>query len=1009
MKPIRHFLCFCTTMMITLTASAQFEVFDYPGADHTYVTGMNDLGDFVGYYTIGSNTTGFYVIGSDTNDLVYPGSANTWAHGISLDRQIVGKYNDAGAQIDNEGFMYDYNLQDYEDLTFLTIGNSNYTQVTGINDNGCWTGSFRNPTSAFMMLDCDNGFESDRYNLMATYGTCVNDYDYVGGYIIDGADYTAFFRDFAGNFELVNHPSSIKTRIFGINDLNMCVGDYGNQFGFLYDPNAPLLNHFEEITIPDAVSVTPQDINNNDQICGYFSDGNGDYHGFIIRGYDIGFRPQPDAWYFPNELDALWPPAVWSNLSYVNDPYIQAKYGVSAPFPQDDEGAFPVFDPETFPSWPLMVETFGEEQFYTVVNGVRQGRIKAFEVWKKFSTDEWKGACYGMGITSLMYYQDASAFHTKFPFMPSSIPSIFSLGPDVNVRKSINQMQTIQFGKIFIDHFYDPNNIPRPIETLAAIKGMMVDETPDYFGVDIKNTNATSGSSYHAVFPFKVEPGVDHGWWNVYVYDSNHPNDTTRHIRVHKNAQAAGGAWYYEAAANVGLGEEEWGGSHANKGFRISLPISDHLPTADVLIGPHHQNESRSTSYVAAYFAKSAEEYFVNGNDSLGYYNDQVVEGYPDGEAYFPATSSYGKPTGYLLEPAQSHSATITNAQDGSASMTVITDDGQLLGYIRNDATPAQTDEATYNAGGLTYTNPDADDKSVTLKAYLTVLGIDYNYEIKEVNCEQGAQLHVEPINSNELLVTNTGAATHYDLTISILSSSDATTFEVENVPFAADGTHHIVPFWSNLADNGIYITVDTLSVGVDDTLFLDNQALPELGLSNGLFQYDNAANNGTLSVINYGGGHLNWDIVSMPSWVTIVTGASGTDDGTVQFDVDANAGANRSGWMIINSNDANSPDSVQIWQGESLVSVDQMLDEDDEFVVYPNPVKELLTVGLSTELNNANISIRDVQGRLLDSRVYRKGDAPLQQFNMSEYDSGLYLIEIISKNQHRVIKVMKQ
>ena len=1001
-------LLFLSLLMLgALSASAQYEVFDYPGADHTYVTGMNDLGDFVGYFIVGSTTTGFYVIGSDTNELVYPGSANTWAHGISLDRQIVGKYNDTGAQIDNEGFMYDYNLQNYEDLTFLQVGSSNYTQVTDINDNGCWAGSFRSPTSAYMMLDCDNGFESDRYNLMATYGTCVNDYDYVGGYIIDGANYTSFIRDFAGNFELVNHPSSIKTRIFGINDLNMCVGDYGNQFGFLYDPTAPSLNQFEPILIPDAVTVTPQDINSNDQICGYFSDANGDYHGFIIRGYDIGFRPQPDAWFFPNEVDALWPPDEWSDLDYISDPYLLANFGLNSPFPENDEGTFPIFSQSTFPSWPLFVETFGQNQIYVVSNGVIQIREKPLEVWKKSSTDVWKGSCYGMGITSLMYYQDASAFHTKFSDMPTSFPSIFSLGPDENVRKINNQMQTYQFGKIFKDHFFNQNNNPKPIETLAAIKAMMVDEDPDYFGVDIRNTNATSGSSFHAVFPFKVEPGVDHSWWNVYVYDSNHPNDTTRHIRVHKNAQASGGAWYYEAAANVGLGEEEWGGPLANVGFRVSLPISDHLPTPQVFIGPHGQDGSRSTNYVAAYFAKSAEEYFVSGNDSLGYYNGHVVEGYPEGVAYFPATATYGKPTGYLLEPTQSHAATITNAQNGTASMTVITDEDQLFGFIRNDATPTQTDEALYDVG-LTYINPDPQDKSVSLKAYLTVQGVDYNYVIEDVNCEQNAQLHVESINDNELIVTNTGAATHYDLTISILSTSDASTFEVENVPFAEDGTHHIVPFWSNLADNGIYITVDTLSVGVDDTLFLSNQALPELGLSNGLFQYGNAANNGTLSIINYGGGHLDWDVASMPSWVTIVTGASGTDDGVVQFDVDANGGADRSGWMIINSNDANSPDSVQIWQGESLVSADQMLEEDDEFVVYPNPVNDLLTVGLSTELNNANISIRDVHGRLLYSRMYRKGDAPVQRFNVAEYDSGLYLIEIISANQHHVMKVIK-
>ena len=1002
MKTTLRFLSFLLFIGMVSPSFAQYEVFDYPGADHTYVTGMNDQGDFVGYYIAGGITRGFAVMGADTMELIFPGSAQTYAHGINNERDIVGKYNDSGAQTDNEGFLYDYSLQDYTDLTFL-LNNGNYTQVTDINDDGCWAGSFRSGTSAYLMRDC-NGHTTDRYNLLSTFGTAINEWGDVAGYYIDGAEYTSFIRTGPGLFFLINYPNNIKTRIFGMNDLNMVVGDFANSKGFLFDGFNQGGTAYEEIIIPDAITVTPQDINNEEQICGYFTDAQGNTHGFLIRGYDIGFRPQPDGWFFPNEESALWPSDEWFDIEYIHDPYLKEKYGLTGPFPKNGEGALDFFESDIFPSWPLMVETFGEEQFYTEVNGVLKGKWQSFEVWKEFAT-EWKGSCYGMGYSSLMYYKDASVFHSKFPEMPSSMPSIYSQSPTDAVRDVNNKLQIYQASKAVKDQIWNEYN-PTPNQTLTQIKAMMTEEDPDYFGISISNTN---GSGSHLVVPFKVEKGQSSGWWDVFVYDSNHPNDTTRKIQVNKQATAFGGAWYYEAAGNVGQGEVEWGGPTANYGFKAAPAVSEHVATPPIGENFHGQGNSRASEYVTAYFSDGAEELFLYGNDSLGYYNGRLVATTANGIPYTNATNAAQKPIGYLLDVTEAHAATVSGSQDGKAYMTITTETG-LLSYSREDATPSQMDEALFDAGGLTYTNPDPDPKTVSLKAYASYLGADYQFWIKGVNCEQGAELHIEPINGNELIVTNTGEAKTYDLTISILSPTDASTFEVPDVPFAEDGIHHIVPFWNNLNDDGIYITVDTSTVGVDDTLFLANQALPILELSNGVMEFDNLAGSDELFVINSGGGELQWNVASAPAWVTVTSGSSGTEDGSVSFDVTANTGPDRSGWLVINSNDVNSPDSVWIWQGfSSPVSVDETLTDEKDHVVYPNPVSDILTVGLSPELPDATILIRDMQGKLMETRSYSKSDSELQRFDMHRYSAGMYLVEVSTGGTRKFHKIIKR
>ncbi len=69
---------------------------DYPGADHTYPSGINESGYMVGCYVIGDDWHGFLRTPSGTfSQIDYPGASWTCANGINDSGQIVGSYGDS--------------------------------------------------------------------------------------------------------------------------------------------------------------------------------------------------------------------------------------------------------------------------------------------------------------------------------------------------------------------------------------------------------------------------------------------------------------------------------------------------------------------------------------------------------------------------------------------------------------------------------------------------------------------------------------------------------------------------------------------------------------------------------------------------------------------------------------------------------------------------------------------------------------------------------------------------
>lgn len=986
-------------LLMPLCSWAQYEFFDYPGATQTWVTGLNDNGDFVGYFDDGSgDIKGFYVVGSDTGVLDYPTAIETWAYGINNSRKIVGKYNATLTTSETEGFMYDYGTAQYSDITTPEIPSVDHTQVTDINDNDCWAGNFRVSTTAKLMYKCpSNSLYQEFVNISKpTYGQAISNSGYVGGFYVDGANIHGFISTGPGLFATIDNPNSIKTRIYGMNDDLIVVGDYANQKGFVYDGYIQSLGNgsFEDIEIENAVTVHPQDINNENHICGYYTDGNGMAHGFFIREYDLLFRSNTDGWNFGNSGANLWTFEEYGSMNYFIDPYLKSQYDITTFFPPWSQGPPPNPHPSrTFPSWPLFVETFTEGQIYETVNGVLQMKPAAYDKWLRIKSDNWGGSCGGFSVTSLMAFDDANLFTQTFPGVPSA--NVHSLAATTATRKAINKAQVSQHAVVHDDHNWDGAVNTTPAEALSQIKAMMVDGDDDNMALSIKKVSP-GRSGYHSVVPFKVkreDNGVP-GWEEIYVYDSNYPNDTLRKIRVNKNAPN-GGEWFYEATTNQSGQPEEWGLANRPQGLYLTLPISNYAGYQDLELAilPNSNNTSRFNGHINAYFSPNADEMLNVGGSTMGYVNDNLTWDIGAGVPIINETGSLAAPLGYMVSDQSSFTATISNIDTTSVSMAVY-GNGYVMGYNRDDATQSQQDNISFD-GGFTVTNPDATTKSVDLFTYIEVSGTSYHFWLNEIPSEQNAQLHMEPVNGNELIVTNTGDATHYQLTVSILSPNDASVYVIDSVPFATDATHHIVPNWTDLSNDGLYITVDTTTVGVDDTLFLSNEALPTLATSEGLITEPAVSGTDTIAVINSGAGTLNWQVVETPSWVTITAGNTGVDDELIIFDYDDNLGAPRSGWVVINSNDVNSPDSVLIEQ-DFITGVSQFQNQ-GEMAVYPNPASDMVNLSFKKDMGKVDVKLTDLSGRLVRQVAYKNTQDKTLTLDVSGLTRGVYLLDVIS------------
>jgi uncharacterized membrane protein len=195
-----------------------------PSSLVTVSRGINNADQIVGYYNDANGLHGFLMSGGSYTSLDVPGAVRTFAYGINNAAQIVGSYqigSDTGPQV---GFLLNGGV-------FTTIGLPT-TRVHAINDLG-------QILTENLLLSEGNSTPIHYPRSLLTVAWGINNFgDIVGTYDDQTAEHAFLLKD--GVYSSIDFPGATDTGVLGINDADQVVGFYvdpaGNQHAFLATP-----------------------------------------------------------------------------------------------------------------------------------------------------------------------------------------------------------------------------------------------------------------------------------------------------------------------------------------------------------------------------------------------------------------------------------------------------------------------------------------------------------------------------------------------------------------------------------------------------------------------------------------------------------------------------------------------------------------------------------------------------------------------------------------------------
>ncbi len=87
--------------------------------------------------------------------------------------------------------------------------------------------------------------------------------------------------------------------------------------------------------------------------------------------------------------------------------------------------------------------------------------------------------------------------------------------------------------------------------------------------------------------------------------------------------------------------------------------------------------------------------------------------------------------------------------------------------------------------------------------------------------------------------------------------------------------------------------------------------------------------------------------------------------------------------------------DDFKIYQDDTLAltsNISNVFNNDNEFIIFPNPAKNILQVKVTNTYSNANIQIIDITGKVVISVLLNETK---QNINVSELNNGVYFIKV--------------
>ncbi len=256
--------------------SYSYQSIDFPGAQETYVYGINTAGDIVGGYrsSIPGSEVAWRRMGGTFSAVSMPSNV-TWseAQGINDYGHIVGQYMTASGRfgfiIDGSGFQSIEKSGAYDtyalDITKAGMVVGNYDDTAG-------TRGFTYSNGVLTPIVLPNTL-IDALHMARIGGTNSTGRVIVGGYMVPNETHAFILK--GGTVQFVDCPGATLTSFEAINDLNQIVG-YTSTYGFLYSGGK-----FTSISFPSALYGMPTGINNKGQIVGVYYDSQDRAHGFL--------------------------------------------------------------------------------------------------------------------------------------------------------------------------------------------------------------------------------------------------------------------------------------------------------------------------------------------------------------------------------------------------------------------------------------------------------------------------------------------------------------------------------------------------------------------------------------------------------------------------------------------------------------------------------------------------------------------------------------------------------
>lgn len=271
--------------------------------------GINTSGMIAGYF--GSGAAGHpnkgytlvppYSQGNYTNEN-FPGSVQTQVTGLNNGGTTVGFWSNS-----NNGVGMDANFG-FTDLggTFTNVNDPNtpktgttFNQLLGVNNSNTAVGFYTDAAGANHGYTYSIGsktFSADINdpNGVSTTTAAINNAGLLVGFDTDGAGVTHGFVDKGGVFTDVNAPGATSTSFLGINDNGLAVGfdvlASGAMDGILYDINT---GTFTTLDDPNGVGTTTLNgVNDLNQVVGFYVDSAGNTDG-LLANPTTGTVPEP--------------------------------------------------------------------------------------------------------------------------------------------------------------------------------------------------------------------------------------------------------------------------------------------------------------------------------------------------------------------------------------------------------------------------------------------------------------------------------------------------------------------------------------------------------------------------------------------------------------------------------------------------------------------------------------------------------------------------------------------